>query len=316
MVETTTSRLTLLRLPMLVSELLSIAAAVCIALSGMLIAELRGRVRVLTLTRWQMTAAFFMTAVASLVVGGWRSIDPWQLSLLAASGFFGIIIGGITYFAAIYAAGARTAALLFSLTSPFALLLGYVFLDEVVTAQQGLGIGLVLIGIVMAVGRPERLETVMTAPGVTRPAKLPWLGIACGTTTALCQALGVLLARPAMAAGAEPFTAMAIRAGIGALFFSLLVTLPFVARATATSQSPSIKSRAIAFSAAFFGTALGTCLLLAALAHGNVGIVATLSSMTPIVILPMIWIRTGLRPVATAWLGAFFAVVGTALISL
>jgi drug/metabolite transporter (DMT)-like permease len=57
-------------------------------------------------------------------------------------------------------------------------------------------------------------------------------------------------------------------------------------------------------------------LLMAALARGNVGIVSTLSSMTPIVILPMLWLRTGVLPAPLAWVGALLAVAGTALISL
>ena len=65
-----------------------------------------------------------------------------------------------------------------------------------------------------------------------------------------------------------------------------------------------------------FGTGLGMSLLMAALAAGNVGIVTTLSSMTPIMILPMVWLRSGVPPVAAAWAGAAIAVAGTALISL
>ena len=47
---------------------------------------------------------------------------------------------------------------------------------------------------------------------------------------------------------------------------------------------------------AFFGTGLGMSLLMAALATGSIGIVTTLSSMTPIMILPMVWARTGTPP--------------------
>jgi drug/metabolite transporter (DMT)-like permease len=57
-------------------------------------------------------------------------------------------------------------------------------------------------------------------------------------------------------------------------------------------------------------------LLLAALATGNVGIVTTLSSMTPIMILPMVWLRSGVAPRREAWFGAALAVAGTAAISL
>jgi uncharacterized membrane protein len=54
---------------------------------------------------------------------------------------------------------------------------------------------------------------------------------------------------------------------------------------------------------------------MAALRTGNVGIVSTLSSITPVLVLPMVWLRTGQRPAAAAWLGAALVIAGTALIS-
>ena len=127
---------------MFLSEILAISAAACIALSGMIIGELAGRVPLLVLTRWQMVASFLMTGAASLAVGGWSTIAPWQAGALALSSLFGIIIASTTYFAAIFIAGPRQTALLFSLTAPFALLSGYLWLGETVSAQQGFGIAL------------------------------------------------------------------------------------------------------------------------------------------------------------------------------
>jgi drug/metabolite transporter (DMT)-like permease len=295
---------------MFLSEIFAISAATCIALSGMLISELTGRVHVLRLARWQLTAAFLMTGTVSLLLGGWRTLTMGDLGYLAASSLFGIIIASTTYFATIYAIGPRRTALLFSLTSPFALALGYFVLGETISPKQGGGIVLVLSGIVLAIGLPSRGE-----PGAgSLRSSLPWLGIAFGIVTALGQALGSLAARPAMAAGAEPFTAMAVRSGIAAVFFILLAFLPLPAWKQPYAFAP--KTLLIAVAAAFFGTGLGMSLLMAALAHGNVGIVSTLSSMTPIVILPMVWIRTRKAPAASAWAGAALAVIGTALISL
>ena len=107
---------------------------------------------------------------------------------------------------------------------------------------------------------------------------------------------------------------MAIRSGIAALFFTLLAFLPLPAWKRPYAFAP--KTLLIAVTASFFGTGLGMSLLMAALAHGNVGIVSTLSSMTPVVILPMVWVRTGKAPALMAWAGAALAVAGTALISL
>ncbi|MDO9414925.1 DMT family transporter [Pararhizobium sp.] len=295
------------------SELLALSAATFIALSGMLINELKGKVDILRLARWQMLTAFILTGAVSLAVGGWHTIAPWQFGFLAASSLFGIIFASTTYFAAIYAAGARTTALLFSLTAPFALLMGYVALGETISLKQGIGVALVLSGIVTAIGlrRPQgKKPDAAAGPAVV----VPWKGIALGIVTAFGQALGSLCARPAMAAGAEPFTAMAIRAGIAAVFFLALLALPIPAlqRPYRFAARPLI----IAVTAAFCGTGLGMSLLMAALVNGNVGIVSTLSSMTPVVILPMVWIRTGVAPPLHAWAGALLAVAGTALISL
>lgn len=64
------------------SELLAISAAICIALSGMLISELKGRVDVIRLARWQMLAAFAMTAAGAIVLGSWRGIGLHDFGLL------------------------------------------------------------------------------------------------------------------------------------------------------------------------------------------------------------------------------------------
>ncbi|MBL8589426.1 MAG: EamA family transporter, partial [Methylobacteriaceae bacterium] len=72
----------------------------------------------------------------------------------------------------------------------------------------------------------------------------------------------------------------------------------------------------VAVAAAFFGTVLGMSLLMAALASGPVGLVTTLSSTTPVLILPMVWAATGERPRLIAWAGAALAVAGAGAIAM
>lgn len=60
--------------------------------------------------------------------------------------------------------------------------------------------------------------------------------------------------------------------------------------------------------------AVGMTLILYALRDGDVGMVALLSSTSPIMILPLLWLHTRQRPPAAAWLGAIIAVLGTMLI--
>jgi drug/metabolite transporter (DMT)-like permease len=294
----------------------------------MFISELKGGLPLLQLARWQMIAGFVMTSIIATVRGDWPSISLWQFEMLAASSLFGIAFASTTCFAAIYAVGPRLTALLFSLTSPFALGLGYIFLGETITAAQALGIVLILIGIVLAIGMPRRfLPAGTSAPElpVIAPATMPLAvasappktgpllpGIVLGVVTALGQALGSMFARPVMESGMEPFTAMAIRSGLAALFFVTLLALPL----SRAPVSPRRMDVGIAVASAFFGTVLGMSLLMAALHRGDVGIVSTLSSMTPVLILPLVWMRSGERPPARAWLGALLAIGGTAFVSL
>lgn len=288
----------------MIAVILSLAAAAAFAASAMFIDSVSGRVGPLQLSRWQMSLAFLMTAAIVAVTGGWQTLDLSMVLWLAASSASGIMVGSLTYIATIQYTGPRISALLFTTASPFALALGFGFRGETVSLLQAAGVGLIVAGIALAVMGPKQDE------GARTPRPL-WIGIGLGLVTSFAQALGSLLARPAMLAGADPVAAMVVRSGAGALFFIALLLLPALRPAALPSRA---EIRQISFSA-LAGMVLGMSLLMAALARGDVGIVTTLSSTTPILILPMVWAVYRRMPGPLAWVGAAMAVVGTALIS-
>lgn len=290
----------------MLAVVLSLGAAVVFSLSAMAVNAVAGRVGVFQLARWQMAIAFALTAGSAALTGGWAAVEPWQVGFLAASSAVGIMLATSTYLAAIYAAGPRITALLFSLAAPFAVLEGWLFLDETLSLPQLSGIGLILAGLLLAIlaGRSRHPDD--------SPRRPLWQGVVLGVVTAIGQATGSLLARPAMEAGMDPFAAMAIRSGLGFVFFVGLMVLP-MARADRLPSGRDLRNVGLS---AFFGMFLGMCLMMAALASGDVGIVTTLTSTTPILILPMVWFATRRAPGLPAWIGAALAVAGTALISL
>ena len=85
---------------------------------------------------------------------------------------------------------------------------------------------------------------------------------------------------------------MAIRSGLGALFFLALLAVPGLRPAAKPAAGDIGRISGSAVSGIF----LGMTLLMAALAVGDVGIVTTLSSTTPILILPMVWFVTRRAP--------------------
>jgi drug/metabolite transporter (DMT)-like permease len=64
----------------------------------------------------------------------------------------------------------------------------------------------------------------------------------------------------------------------------------------------------------FLGLCVGMTLLLFALSGGKTGIISTLSATTPVIILPLLWFKTGIRPAVGAWAGAGLVVIGMALL--
>lgn len=289
----------------MLAVVLSLAAAAAFAASAMFINSVSGRVGPLQLSRWQMGLAFLMTTTIVAATGGWRTLDLSMTLWLTASSASGIMVGSLTYIATIQYTGPRISALLFTTASPFALALGFGFRGETVSLIQAAGVGLIVAGIALAVMGPQRDE------GARTPKPL-WIGIGLGLATSFAQALGSLLARPAMLAGADPVAAMVVRSGTGALFFIALLALPAL-RPAALPSGPAIRQIGLS---ALAGMVVGMSFLMAALARGDVGIVTTLSSTTPILILPMVWAVYRRMPGPLAWVGAAMAVVGTAMISL
>lgn len=288
----------------MLAVVLSLAAAAAFAASAMFIDSVSGRVGPLQLSRWQMSLAFLMTAAIVVVTGGWQTLDLPMILWLTASSASGIMVGSLTYIATIQYTGPRISALLFTTASPFALALGFGFRGETVSLLQAAGVGLIVAGIALAVMGPKQDE------GARTPKPI-WIGIGLGLVTSFAQALGSLLARPAMLSGADPVAAMLVRSGTGALFFIALLAIPAFRPAALPSRT---EVRQIGFSA-LAGMVVGMSFLMAALARGDVGIVTTLSSTTPILILPMVWAAYRRIPGPLAWVGAALAVIGTALIS-
>ena len=79
-------------------------------------------------------------------------------------------------------------------------------------------------------------------------------------------------------------------------------------------QAPTLRVLAQTALNGFIAMGVGMTLVLLALKDGDVGMVAILSSVSPVLLLPLLWLRLGRAPAIAAWLGATLTVLGTALI--
>jgi drug/metabolite transporter (DMT)-like permease len=105
-----------------------------------------------------------------------------------------------------------------------------------------------------------------------------------------------------------------LRTGIAALCLTILIGLPIPA--VKQRRPLTLRIAAVTALTGVLALAIGMTLLLFALSGGEVGIVSTLSATSPVLILPMLWGRTGEPPTAGAVAGAALVVAGMALIFL
>lgn len=289
-------------------ELAALGTATCWATTGLIAAD---AVRALGPFWFNLLRQGFVTALLVIIVtatGGWQALTPATLAVLAASGVIGILLGDTFNFAAVGRLGPRRAGAIFALNAPMAAVMGWAFLGEALPAQAILGIALTAGGVALAIlGRPRadahRFEVLR---GTLVVGALFGLGAAAG------QAAGSLIARPVMTAGLDPWLASVIRVGASGGAMALIAALPFGPPRPALTRPALILTAATAV----IGLLLGMTLFLYALQGSQTGIITTLSATSPVIILPLLWLRTGQRPSGLSVLGAALAVAGLALIFL
>lgn len=288
-------------------ELAALGTATCWATTGLISAD---AVRALGPFWFNLLRQGFVTAILLAIILVLGAQAPgWAAGLtLAVSGIIGILLGDTFNFAAVGRLGPRRAGAIFALNAPMAALLGWAVLGEALPLQAILGIALTAGGVALAIlGRPRadahRLETL-------RGTLL--IGALFGIGAALGQATGSLIARPIMISGIDPYLASLIRVGASGLSMGLVAALP------AGPARPVLKRAALLLTAAtaIIGLLIGMTLFLYALQGAQTGIIATLSATSPIIILPLLWLRTAQRPSGLSFLGAGLAVAGLACIFL
>jgi drug/metabolite transporter (DMT)-like permease len=295
---------------MLISyDFFALGAAACWALSSVSSVAPSRHLGAFAFTRWRMLSVALLLWTVVAFTGGWRSLVGPASGPLTLSGLLGIFVGDTALFAAMNRLGPRRCGVLFATHAVFSAALGMTLLGETMGLQAALGAALTLGGVMVAVLLGQHKDE---DHAWERHRGHLGVGVALALLAALCQALGSFIAKPAMAAGVDPVAASALRVTVACSAHFALLALG-VARARA--QAPiNVKVLAQTAFNGFIGMGLGMTLVLLALRHGDVGMVAILSSVSPVLVLPLLWVKLGRAPAPGAWLGAIMTVAGTAII--
>ncbi len=260
-------------------------------------------------TRVQLIAcAAIMAAICSLL-GYWPTIIASHWAAYGVSIGFGIILGNLAMIECLRRGGPRRTELLLSLKAPIIALMAYFWLGETLSPPHLIGGGVVLCGIVIATqfGDTRRWRTDET---IGHPAWIPILGILATTF----QGLGFLIMKPAMQMGTEPIAISAVRL-LGAAFLITVIALwPAKIFRAPVEPTPGLISRTIL--PGFIGYGVSSSILLYAFANFDAGLAALLGSLSPVLVLPILWIKERRPPSKHALAGGVLSVIGTSIIIL
>jgi drug/metabolite transporter (DMT)-like permease len=285
----------------------ALGASLCWAVGSLIAHRPATQLGAFEFTRTQLISSFALLIAIVTALNGWQSVSWVHWPSFVAASLIGVVFTNLAMIACLRRGGPRRMQLLVSMSAPFAALLGLLFLGESMSPRKFIGVGLAFSGLLLAIlfGRRDqhRVEAVQGSLAVV---------IALGLFAAICNAVGLIALKPALLAGTDPLAATALRTGGGALVLSVVALWPAEAFEAPAKRTPSVVFRAIL--PGFIGYIAAVSLQLYALRSYDAGIVAVLSSMAPVVMLPMIWTRRGAPPPLSAWLGAILAVLGAGII--
>jgi len=288
---------------------LAILAALCWSISSLISVDISRTIGGLVFNRLRLFFVSIMLILYTTAIDTWKTIELDLLNIIILSGVIGVFFGDTLLFIALQKIGPRRNNILFALAAPFTILLNIFFLKQNMTLIELIGCFTVFIGVVIAIAYGTNKENSHRWESIEGSL---YLGIIFGILAALCQAIGLIIMKPILDLGVDPIASAAVRTSVSAI----LLSFTFVSNNKYLVSLNPITMKLVFKSiiSGFLGMALGMSLLLVALQHADAGIVATLSSTSPVLVLFLIWVLTKKLPTLGAWIGTVLAIVGTGLI--
>jgi drug/metabolite transporter (DMT)-like permease len=261
-----------------------------------------------------VTLAAVVLPLYALVHGGLTLPTLAQASWLIASGTVGMVIGDACFYEALVLLGARRAVKINTLAPVVGVLVGWVALGE----RLGPGALAGALLVIAAVAYAAFANTARPGETTTEPGGMSAVGLLCGLISAACIGLGSVLGRQAYKVAAvrplDPIVATTLRVGCAAaLLFAIAVVRRRVPAACRAMKDPAVRTR-IAYGT-LLGPLLGMISFVSALKFAPAGLVSTVISTSPLVILPIVAVKYRIRVSPALVAACLLAVVGVAMIS-
>ena len=225
------------------------------------------------------------------------------------SSIIGIIIGDTFLFICLKRLGPRRQALLFSMQIPFTIVLAEIFLQSLPSITELVGCALIFSGILIAI----QFNRSIPNDDLENIQGDKYTGLLAGIGLALCQSIGIILMKPALGS-TDPIIVSYLRIIIAAII--MFGSLFFIKNNRLWEKMKDYKKTIFSIFLGFMGMGVGMTMLIYALKFGNPGVISTLSSTMPIMIIPILWIITKNYAGHLAVIGAALTCLGAGIIFL
>lgn len=246
-------------------------------------------------------------------------LNPEQVMWLGLSGLVGLVIGDGCGFKALVMIGPRLTSLVYSTAPIMTTIIAWFWLTEQLGWLDMVGISATIFGVIWVVSERRHNNSSESIVAHDHPdAGSLAKGVLYALAAAMGQAGGLVLAKYAMfdlGGRVEPleasFTRMAVAMVVIWTLSMFRGTLPKVL--VLLRQRRAMK---MCFGGAVAGPVLGVWMSLVAIKYIETGIAATLNAMTPVMILPLLWLVYRQKVSVRSVVGSAVAVAGVALLVL
>ena len=294
-----------------IGELAALATSFLFALTALIFTQTGRMVGSQVTNRVRLTFALVYLILLNLVL--FREPLPFSANSsrwlwLSLSGIIGLSLGDAFLFQSLVSVGTRLGTLLLSLAPIFGSIIAWIFLGEILTALQIMGIVLALAGIAWVLASHE--EPPDTPHGQTRR------GVIFGVLAGLGQAIGLVLSKQGMFGDFSPFQANTIRMLAAVIFIWLWTAFEGQASVTFTTLRDKPRTIRLLLLGAFTGPVLAVSLSLLAVQQAQIGVASTLMALSPVIILPISYFGFKEKVGRQAIVGTLLAIAGVAILFL
>ncbi|HEX3050553.1 MAG TPA: DMT family transporter [Aggregatilineaceae bacterium] len=295
-------------------EFAGIGTSVCWSFTSILFTLSGRKVGSQVVNRTRLLMAVLMVSLLHFVTqGAFLPIHAplWRWGYMGLSGIIGFVLGDAMLFEAFVMIGPRLTMLLMALSPVMGAAIAWIFLGEELAALEIVGILLAVSGVAWVVTAPrDGKQTGLPE----MPRRFYVMGVLLGLGAALGQAGGLVFSKLGLRDDFPALSGNMMRLVVASVTIWLITLFQGQVRANFKALHANPRAVYIMFAGAIFGPFVGVWLSLIAVQNTAVGVASTLTSLAPIILIPLSWLLFKERITGRAVAGTALAMAGTVIL--